>query len=111
MESGTPVSRTRVELMGHQYTLKGDLDSEYMKSLALYVDEKIRNLQKLMPGFDSTRLALLVSLNIADELFQAKAGRNALPDGVDEKTLRELGEKTQKMIELLEEGIIGEPLR
>lgn len=104
------ITRTKVEILGHQYTLKGDLDPEYMASLARYVDEKLNGLKKIMGRADTTRLALLVALNLADELFQSERKLKEIPDGMDPDFIRKIEEKTEKMISLLEEGLVGEPL-
>lgn len=104
-------ARTKVQIMGRHYTLKGDVDSEYMQKLAQYVNEKVNELKEMAPGLDQTRLALLVSLNMADELFQAKAHLKGYPSGIsgiDEEKLKEINDRAQRLISMLEEGLIGE---
>lgn len=101
------VSRAKVELLGRKYTLRGDVDTEYMASLARYVDEKLKELKEIAPETDNTRLALLVALNLADELHRAKSGAPSLPSE-DEQKVRE---KTEQLIRMLEEGIIGSSFR
>ena len=96
------ISRAKVELMGRQYTLKGDVDLQYMITLAEYINQKLKEMKEMAPQADPTRLALLMSLNLADELFQA---RNQPADNAE---LDRLQEKTRKLVEMLEEGLIGE---
>ena len=96
------ISRAKVELMGRQYTLKGDVDPQYMITLAEYINQKLKEMKEMAPQADPTRLALLMSLNLADELFQA---RNQPADNAE---LDRLQEKTRKLVEMLEEGLIGE---
>ena len=96
------ISRATVELMGRQYTLKGDVDPQYMITLAEYINQKLKEMKEMAPQADPTRLALLMSLNLADELFQA---RNQPADNAE---LDRLQEKTRKLVEMLEEGLIGE---
>ncbi|RME92815.1 MAG: cell division protein ZapA [Candidatus Hydrogenedentota bacterium] len=96
------VSRVRVEILGKKYTLRGDVDTDYMVSLARYVDEKLRELKEIAPDADNTKLALLVALNLADELHRAKSGAPEIPE--DAAMLKE---KTERLIQMLEEGIVG----
>lgn len=110
MEQTSAVSRTKVEIMGRNYTLKGDVDPEYMVSLAGYVDDKLKELRDMAPDTDQTRLALLVALNIADEYFQAKKQNEFLPGPEEREAQSRIEEKTKYMISLLEKGLIGEPL-
>jgi cell division protein ZapA len=76
MESGelshkkTPPSGiARVTVMGQEYTLSGDVEPSYMTELAEYVDTRMRELQQKAPGMSTAKIAVLVALNISDELF------------------------------------------
>ena len=59
-----------VEIRGHRYPIRTELDPAYVTRLAAYVDEKMRVAAESMPAGDSTRLAVIAALNIADELFR-----------------------------------------
>lgn len=102
---GTYTNRTRVELMGRTYTIKGDADADYMSRVAGYVNEKMESLRG-MGGQDPLKLALLVALNITDELFQVKHGGGAGSSASQQL----IEEKTRAMLAMLEKGLIGEPL-
>lgn len=104
------LTRTQVELMGRQYTLKGDVDSEYMIRVANYVNTKIRELQELAPQSDMLRLSLLVALNLTDELFQSKEEYNSLSSSFHDSDSVAVQEKLEGMIAVLEKGIVGELL-
>ena len=73
-----------VEIRGHRYPIRSELDPKYVNVLAAYVDEKIRAAADSTPSGDSIRLAVLAALNIADELFRCqeaqKGGRAALAE-------------------------------
>ena len=58
----------RVEIFDQAYNLRGS-DSVYINRLADYVDTKIRQVAQQASTVDSTRLAVLAALNIADELL------------------------------------------
>ena len=99
--------KAKVEIMGREYSLKGDVDPEYMILLSKYVDDKIKELKSSLREADITKLVLLTSLNIADELFEARkqaSGVSALPP----RQLDQLGTKADELLSLLETGLIGE---
>jgi cell division protein ZapA len=98
------VSRVRVHIYGETCTVRGDgADPEYIAGLARLVDERMRELAAQSPSMTRARLALLVALNLADELMQEKAER--AKDGVDPDLI---AQKTRHLIELLDEGIVGD---
>ena len=105
MQEPVFVSKAKVELMGRQYTLKGDVDPEYMVTLAGYINGKLKEIKEIAPDADPVRQLLLVSLNLADELHQAKNKDN---QGADTEDLERLQEKTSNLIEMLEDGLVGE---
>ena len=97
-------SKVTVNLLGKEYTLKGDVDSEHMIKVSKYVDQRLRELQKQLPGLDFVKLSLLVALNLADELFQARQGESYV--AIDD--LNKMASKTEELICMLENGMIGE---
>jgi len=66
-----------VEIHGQRYPIRSGLDQEYVARLAQYVDEKMRAAADSTPTGDSLRLAVLTSLNVADELFRCRDGTRA----------------------------------
>ena len=62
-----------VEIGGQQYPIRSALDPTYVAELAAYVDEKMRTASDAAPASDGLGVAILVALNIADELFRALA--------------------------------------
>ena len=61
-----------VEIHGQRYPVRCSLDQDYVVRLAAYVDEKMRVAANTTPTGDTLRLAVLVALNIADELFRSR---------------------------------------
>ena len=96
-------SRVTVNLLGREYTLKGDVDSDYMIKISKYVDQRLRELQDKLPCVDLSKLCLLAALNLADELFQARQDESR----VDIENLSEMASKAENLIQMLEDGIIG----
>lgn len=96
--------RVRVDICGESYTVRGDeADPEYIAGLARTVDERMRELAARSPGMAKTRLAVLVALNLADELAQCQVEK---ADHVPDPDL--VVQKTRYLIGLLDEGMIGD---
>jgi cell division protein ZapA len=91
---GSDQDTLSVMILGSEYKIKG-ADPDYIKNVAAYVDAKMRELERRLATGTPTRIAILASLNIADELFRERAERDRLDkELVDRaKTLsRTLGE-------------------
>ena len=65
-------SAVRVEIFDQGYNLRGS-DPEYILKLAEYVDGKMRAVADQTHTVDSSRLAVLAALNIADEYHLLKS--------------------------------------
>ncbi|HEU5311421.1 MAG TPA: cell division protein ZapA [Candidatus Eisenbacteria bacterium] len=63
-----------VTIFGSEYKIRG-ADPDYIQVVAAYVDGKMRELTQRVPGGTPAKLAILVSLNIADELFREREER------------------------------------
>ncbi|OGW17769.1 MAG: hypothetical protein A3G93_14900 [Nitrospinae bacterium RIFCSPLOWO2_12_FULL_45_22] len=63
---------TRIEIYGRNYTVLGDGDEEYTIQLARYVDQKMREIAQQTSTISTLNLAILVALNITDELFRLR---------------------------------------
>ena len=67
-----------VEIGGQQYPIRSALDPTYVAELAAYVDQKIRAASDAAPASDGLGVAILVALNIADELFRALSKQSSV---------------------------------
>jgi cell division protein ZapA len=61
---------TEVEIFGERYTLRGTDSPDYLRRVAEYVDGKFQEVAKGSPALVPAKVAVLASLNIADELFK-----------------------------------------
>ena len=61
-----------VEILGQRYPIRSSLDIAYVTELANYVDQKMQAAADRTRGGDSVRVAVLASLNIADECFRSR---------------------------------------
>ncbi len=65
----------QVEIAGQQLTIRSDEGAEYVHQLAEYVDAHLRVLsggRRITSSTGLQRVALLVAMQIADELFREK---------------------------------------
>ena len=67
----------QVQIFGHNYTIRGEADQEYILGVAAYVDRKMREITEKLPVASLSKVAILASLNIADELFKERAQQDA----------------------------------
>lgn len=77
-------ARIQVEIAGRTYTLRGNRDPGAVRELAGFVDERMREISNRTNTADTTRVAILAALNIADELFKDRA---AGPQGTRRRPL------------------------
>jgi len=66
-------NRIQVEIAGRTYTLRGNRDADSVRRLAAMVDERMSAIAAHTATPDTTRVAILAALNIADELRKAKS--------------------------------------
>ena len=60
---------TLIRIMGDDYPIKSDADSEYMKDLARYVEDTVRNVSSRIKLPPHLKPEILAALLIADEYF------------------------------------------
>jgi len=73
----------RIEIAGQALTLRSDDDERYVKSLAAYVDEKIREIGHGQQSVTTLTLALTAALMIADELQQLRLAQQEVDGALD----------------------------
>ncbi len=71
-----------VQILGQQLAIRGEADQAYILGVAGYVDRKMREITEKLPVASLSKVAILASLNIADELFKERASRER--DGHDQ---------------------------
>jgi cell division protein ZapA len=63
-----------VEIFGERYMLRSSDSPDYLNRVADYVDRKFREVASEHPALVPSKIAVLASLNIADELFKQGDG-------------------------------------
>jgi cell division protein ZapA len=80
-----PTSVT-VTIYGHEYTLKGEADSDYVQKVARFVDRKMKEVADSSTVASTAKVAILAAINIADELFRERQKRHEALAALDERT-------------------------
>ena len=76
----------KVTIYGQEYTIKAPADASYIKNIAEYVDEKMREVQEeLSTPQIPAKVAILAAMNISDELFNARRGEYSFKGEVESK--------------------------
>jgi cell division protein ZapA len=75
----------RVEILGNEYTLRGDLDPELMKELSVLLNQRIKEVQSSMPSANKVHLVILAALNIAYDYLQSRDELNRIEKMVESK--------------------------
>jgi len=88
----------QVDIFGSQYTIKkGAEDPSYIARVAAYVDQKMREINEKLPVASVSKVAVLTSLNLADELFKEREEQVKVPVALDR-----LAKSSAKLEALLE---------
>ena len=75
-----------VSLLGQRFTVRTERDDEYVASLARHVSRQLDEVRKQTRAVSTHHLALLVALNLADQLFQREEELLKLKQGLRVKT-------------------------
>jgi len=84
----------KVQIFGQVYSIRGELEENYVQKLAKCVDEKMHAIAEASGMVDTQKLAVLAALAIADELHSM---RSELTD--EEQMLREQAERCLNLVE------------
>jgi cell division protein ZapA len=71
-----------VHILGQKYVIKGEVPADYIKQLADFVDERLRDVYASYPNITPLKAAILASLNISDELHRVKKEYNSVSESI-----------------------------
>ena len=71
-----------IQLLGRSFKIRSEQDPEYLSEVAEYIDEKLEGITKGKQSMAAQNALLLTVLNVADELFQARAEHNSLKESI-----------------------------
>jgi len=92
----------KVRIYGAEYSIRGQADANYIKAIAEYLDSKMREVDKSVRVDSSLKVAILASLNIADELFRERRERKE-----KEELRTQLEDKIKELNGLIDRQISG----
>jgi len=75
-----------VDIYGQRYAIRSELDPQYVGELAGYLDAKMQLAARELASADPLRIAVIAALNIADEVFRARADATGFEDRVASRT-------------------------
>ena len=79
------MKKADVYILGQKYTIKGDTSEERIKTLALYVDEKIKDVLAKSPKLPNLNAVILASLSMAEEIFQLREENENISRYIEEE--------------------------
>ncbi len=75
-----------VQILGQNYAIKSDEEEAYIKSLARFVDEKLKEIYSAAPNINQTKATVMAAFGIADELFKLRKEQEHMYKMIEEKT-------------------------
>ena len=75
-----------VKILGQSYSIRTEEDEAYIRSLAQYVDEKLKEIYSVAPNITHVKAAIMAAFGIADEFFKLKMEQENLDRIIVEKT-------------------------
>lgn len=100
MAASPPEKRpVRVTILSQSYTLLTAGDPREVEELARHLDELMLSIAAKSPNADSTRIAVLACLHLADRLHSLEQDLNRLKERVDRKS--------EQFAELLDQALEG----
>jgi len=91
----------KVSILGQDYTVKAPADATYIKEVAEYVNEKMKEVQdSIGPDQSSTRIAILAAMNISDELFSIRKNKDTISG--------DIGGRISSLIDLIDENLANQ---
>jgi|TARA_B110000495_G_scaffold83830_1_gene72095 cell division protein ZapA len=82
------LNNIKVKISDQEYALKTSADEDYIKKVAQYINEKMKEVETA--GVDTNsqlRIAVLAAMNITAELFECKKKKNEVIEKVEAKAL------------------------
>ena len=80
----------KVELLGQSFAIKSEKNEAHLQKVAGYVNRKFEELRRQTRTTSSHDLALLVALNLADELFDERTEAAKEKDQIRQRAKRAL---------------------
>lgn len=95
---------TTVTILGSEYKIKGEADSERIRRVAAYVDEKMRQMTQEAHLSSASKAAILAALHIADELYREREAKETA-----EASLGQIQTRIAGLEAVLSQALEGKP--
>jgi cell division protein ZapA (FtsZ GTPase activity inhibitor) len=76
----------KVDILGNEYTLRGDLDPGLLEKVSALLNERIKEVQASMPAANKVHLVILAALNMAYDYLQTKESLDQMEKMVEAKS-------------------------
>tara|TARA_B100001029_G_scaffold179545_1_gene189474 strand:+ start:2387 stop:2659 length:273 start_codon:yes stop_codon:yes gene_type:complete len=87
--------------MGQEYNVRTDANSKYIKKVAKFVEDRMKEIQEAAPDTTSQlRIAVLAAMNVTDEYFSTMKEKNEAIDKIESKTIAITEFIEKKILEL-----------
>lgn len=92
-------NKVTVRIAGNEYTISGAESPEYIQKVALFVDQKVREITRKNHTLSTSMASVLTSVNVVDEMFHLKDCINNIEFELSElkKKNHELREENQRL--------------
>ena len=90
----------KVDLLGASFTIQSDESTEQLNRLAGYVKSRIDEVKKRYPFAESLTVAVLAALNIADEMFKMREGREPADSS-------DIGSVAERLINRMDDDLLA----
>lgn len=87
-----PKRKVEVSLQGQRFQLRSDKPEDYLHGLATFVSEQLDEIRANAKTASGHNLALLLSLNLADKLFEKEEELHRLKISLESRTQEALKE-------------------
>lgn len=90
-------NRVKIQIDGKSFTLMGSESEEHIRSVAMYIDKKMKEIRETaqMGGQDRSLAYILTSLNVGNEYFKEVEHSLNLEERVEELELELLGKEAE----------------
>lgn len=85
------INKVAVTIFGEEYVVTGEENAEYIQMLAAYVDRRMKMIQQRNPNLSNSKVAVLVALNLADELNKLQEDYDDMVKALEEEKKKSHG--------------------
>lgn len=76
----------KVDILGNEYTLRGDLDPGLLEKVSALLNERIKEVQSSIPSANKVHLVVLTALNITYDYLLTKEALDQMEKMVESKS-------------------------